>query len=66
MCGGGGGGGGGGANLQAEQCHSQHEKQNVAGMTEGGKDVAKHVCVQNEGMSRVMTLLLSATVQLVG
>lgn len=32
----------------------------------GGEDDVKHVCVQNEGMSRVMTSLLSATVQLVG
>lgn len=33
---GGGGGGVGGTNLQAEQRHSQYEKHNVAGMTEGG------------------------------
>lgn len=37
------------SDLQAERRHSQYEKHNVAGMTEGGGgDDVKHVCVQNE------------------
>ena len=35
-------------------------------MTEGGDEDVKRVCVQDEGMSRAMTSLLVATVQLVG
>lgn len=64
---GGGGGGSGGTNLQAERRHSQYEKHNVAGMTEGGDDDddVKHVCVCRMKGCRV-TSLLSATVQLVG
>lgn len=55
MCGG--GGGAGRTNLQAERRHSQYEKHNAAGMTEGGDDDVKRararVCVkeQNKDLS---------------
>lgn len=41
----GGGGGAGRTNLQAERRHSQYEKHNAAGMTEGGDEDVKRVCV---------------------